>query len=579
MCGIAGVVSANGDEISLYLNTMLKSMQHRGPDGAGIMIGGEVQHEDKLEDLDFAKKGKIGLGHVRLAITGGALGLQPFQSKDGKLSLLHNGEIYNYKKLRQELSNETQFETNTDSEVIIRLTEKHYQGNLTDAFQKILPQLDGVWAIAITDNEQTIIARDKLGVRQIYYHINQNTITFASEKKPLWAISGKDADIKRLLPGHMAVLNDSGIKDIIFWSSESIKPDDHIENRKEAIETYGKAIQEAVRKRIDGKDHVGIIFSGGIDSFLIAYEVQKLGVGFTCYTAGREGATDIQWAIELANQYNFPLKVKMLSVDDIEKLIPEIIQDIEDYSLNQVEVSVPIYASVRMAQENGERVILSGQGADELFGGYPWYPTIVDREGYESFEKYSWDDAFLLYKECLEREDKISMAHSIELRVPFLDPEVVKVAFRISPKLKIDKDNDSLGKRTHREYCVSRGIPETIAFRMKEAAQHGANVHNAFEELANRKRISATELDAAGYDPNQTVTEKLGSSSRYGYRYGDHHLWKPLPQVQYYLDSVANSLDLLLPAPKQHIDKVNQKLEELSSIGQKGLQVRRGVVT
>lgn len=570
MCGIAGVVSANGDETSSYLKIMLESMQHRGPDGAGIMIGGKVQHEDKLENLDFGTKGKIGLGHVRLAITGGALGLQPFQSKDGKLSLLHNGEIYNYKKLRQELSDEAQFETNTDSEVIIRLLEKHYKGNLTEAVQEVLPHLDGVWAIAITDNKQSIIARDKLGVRQIYFHENNHTVTFASEKKPLWAISGKKADIRRLLPGHMAVLDGSGLKDMTFWSSESIKPDHHIQNRKEAVKAYGRAIQEAIRKRVDSKDHVGIIFSGGIDSFLIAYEVQKLGVDFTCYTAGREGATDIQWAKELANQYNFPLKVKMLSADDIEKLIPEIIQDIEDYSLNQVEVSVPIYASVRMAQENGERVILSGQGADELFGGYPWYPTIVDREGHESFEKYSWEDAFLLYKECLEREDKISMAHSIELRVPFLDPEVVKVAFQISPELKIDKENDTLGKRIHREYCVSRGIPETIAFRLKEAAQHGANVHNAFEELANKNGITAEQLEAAGYDPNQTVTEKLGSSSRYGYRYGDHHLWKPLPQVQYYLDSVADKMNLLLPCPKRHIEEVNKHLKELS-VDEKGV--------
>jgi asparagine synthase (glutamine-hydrolysing) len=155
------------------------------------------------------------------------------------------------------------------------------------------------------------------------------------------------------------------------------------------------------------------------------------------------------------------------------------------------------------------------------------------------------------------------VAHSIELRVPFLDPEVVKVAFQISPKLKIDKENDTLGKRIHREYCVSRGIPETIAFRLKEAAQHGANVHNAFEELANRQGISVEKLETAGYDANQTVTEKLGSSSRYGYRYGDHHLWKPLPQVQYYLDSVADKMDLLLPGPENHINEVNKQLKEL----------------
>lgn len=563
MCGIAGVVSVNEDETSSQLKTMLESMQHRGPDGAGLMIGGEVEHKDKLEEMNFNRKGKIGLGHVRLAITGGALGLQPFQSKDGKLSLLHNGEIYNYREIRDELWGEFEFETDTDSEVIIRLVEKYYQGDLTQTVRKVLPMLDGVWAIAITDNKQTVIARDKIGVRQIYYLNKEGAITFASEKKPLWALNGNGAQINRLLPGHMAVIDDSGIRDIIYWQPEAIRSPQHIEDKQEAIAAYGKAIQEAVRKRVAGKDRVGIIFSGGIDSFLIAYEVQKLGVDFTCYTAGREGATDIQWAKQLAEQYNFPLKIKMLTVEDIEKLIPEIIRDIEDYSLNQVEVSVPIYASVRMAQENGERVLLSGQGADELFGGYPWYATIVDREGYESFEKYSWEDAFLLYKECLEREDKITMAHSIELRVPFLDPQVVRVAFQIAPQLKINKGNDILGKRIHREYCVKRGIPETIAWRKKEAAQHGANVHDAFEELANKNGTTKTLLKAAGYDPAKTITEKLGSSSRYGYRYGDHHLWKPLPQVQYYLDSQADKIDLLLPEPKMHLDEINKQLQAM----------------
>ena len=205
-----------------------------------------------------------------------------------------------------------------------------------------------------------------------------------------------------------------------------------------------------------------------------------------------------------------------------------------------------------MAQEAGERVILTGQGADELFGGYPWYSTIVDEEGYGSFESYSWDDTFLLYKECLEREDKIAMAHSIELRVPFLDPKVINVAFNISPKLKITRGNDHLGKRIHREYCRSVGIPDDISFRKKEAAQHGANVHSAFEKLANQTHITEAMLEKAGYNPNLSVTEKLGSSSRYGFLYGNVHLWKPKLHVQYYLDSVAAQLKMLIPNVRKH---------------------------
>lgn len=561
MCGIAGIVSNNEDETGSCLKRMLASMQHRGPDGAGLMIGGNVEHKDKLDELDFdSGKGPIALGHVRLAITGGMIGLQPFQSRDKRFCLLHNGEIYNYKELRKEMDG-VDFQTQTDSEVILRLVEKYYDGDLAESVLKVLPQLDGVYALVVTDNRQTIIARDKIGVRQLYYFRNGEHIAFASEKKPLFAISGKNTSIERLLPGQLAIIDDgSNLQKQYFWTADELKTSAKIEEMAAAIEKYGKTIQEAVRKRVAGRERVGIIFSGGIDSLLIAYEVQQLGVPFTCYTAGREGAVDLEWARKLARRFDFSLKVDLLTTDDIERLIPQIIKDIEDHSLNQVEVSVPIYASVRMAQEAGERVILTGQGADELFGGYPWYAKIVDQEGYESFVGYSWEDTFLLYKECLEREDKIAMAHSMELRVPFLDPKVIRTAFEISPELKIMRGDDELAKRVHREYCVNRGIPPEIAFRKKEAAQHGANVHDAFEELAQRTEFSESLLNEIGYDPENTVLEKLGSSSRYGFRYGDHHLWKPLPHVQYYLDSHAAELDLLPAKAEKHWQEINRKL-------------------
>jgi asparagine synthase (glutamine-hydrolysing) len=568
MCGIAGIISKNNqNRIGKLLKRMLQTMQHRGPDGAGFTIGGIVERKRKLNELNFdEKEGNIGLGHVRLAITGGIDGLQPFQSNNGRLSLLHNGEIYNYRKLRSELNNNYKFETDTDSEVILKLLEKHYEGDLSTAVKQILPKLDGVYALAVTDNKQTVIARDKIGVRQLYFYTDDEYFAFASEKKPLISICGNFEKIRRLLPGHMITIEANNVQDFVFWTPESIWPTRYINDKKEALKAYGQTITDSIIKRTADQKRVGVIFSGGIDSFLIAHKLNNLNIPFTCYTAGRNGASDIEWASNLADKYNFPIKIKQLTLEEIENLIPQIIMDIEDYSLNQVEVAIPIYASVRMAQENGERVILTGQGADELFGGYPWYSKIVDQEGYKSFEQYSWNDTFLLYKECLEREDKIAMAHSIELRVPYLDPAVIKVAFQISPKLKISCGNDQLGKRIHREFCVSIGIPERIAFRKKEAAQHGANIHNVFEILASKTGVNKACLEKAGYDPNKSIMEKLGSSSRYGFLYGDHHLWKPMPQVQYYLDSHAANINLLSPKSKSHWEEVTCRLEAKGTI-------------
>lgn len=562
MCGIAGIVSSRYRELGPLLEEMLRSMQHRGPDGAGFVIGDDCERKKGLDELAFkGKKGNTALGHVRLAITGESTGLQPFRSEDRRLSLLHNGEIYNYRELSGEIDSNRLLTTGSDSEVLLRIIEKDYRGNLGQAVEKILPKLDGVYTLAITDQDQMVVARDKIGVRQLYYYAKNGLVAFASEKKPLLALGGGGIKIHRLPPGHMMIMRKKERDIKPFWSPNRITTKRRIRNSKKAIESYDHVIREAVRKRVKGKDRVGIIFSGGVDSFLIAYLVKRFGVSCRCYVAGKkDGAADLDWALRAGSEYGFPTMANALSVKDIRQLIPHVIRDIEDHSLNQVEVAIPIYAAVQMAQEAGERVILTGQGADELFGGYPWYPTIVDRDGYDTFVQRSWEDTFLLYKECLEREDKIAMAHSLELRVPFLDPEVIRIAFSIAPELKIKKGGDSKAKRIHREYCQSIGIPDEIAYRDKEAAQHGANIHNALEEIAGNHGLTAKLMKKVGYDPDRTVTEKLGSSSRYGFRYGQQHLWKPLPHVQFYLDSVAARLRLLSPSACLYWELIQRKL-------------------
>ncbi|MBE0541392.1 MAG: asparagine synthetase B [Verrucomicrobia bacterium] len=540
---------------------MLRTMHHRGPDGAGYVIGSNVDRRGRLEDLDFKnKRGRAALGHVRLAITGQASGLQPFQSQDRRVSFLHNGEIYNYQQLWAELESANNAPPRSDSEVVMRLLEQHYAGDLKEAVTRILPRLDGVYALAISDQKQTLVVRDRIGVRQLYYSKNGDRLAFASEKKPLWELFGRAAEINRILPGHLLAMDAQGSEMLRFWSPEQLRNEPMITNRDDALSVYGGAMRAAIQKRIHGRDRVGIIFSGGIDSVLVAYLVREAGVPFTCYTVGcGENAPDLIWARDVAKRLGFPLQEKVLTAAEVESLIPEIIRDIEDHSLNQVEVAVPIYIANRLAQEAGERVLLTGQGADELFGGYSWYSRVA-AESYDNFVARSWEDTCLLYKECLEREDKITMAHSMELRVPFLDPEVIRAAFRIAPELKVNQGEDLLGKRIHRDFCHAIGIPEDIAFRVKEAAQHGANVHDTLGTLADQRTPDEATLGAAGYDPDKSVTEKLGSSSRYGYRYGDAQLWKPAPRMQFLLDSHAARLGLLPPDAQRHWEEVNQRL-------------------
>lgn len=561
MCGIAGIVTMKDRDLGEPLRQMLEALEHRGPDGAGYVLGKSCKRSRSLDSLDFVnKKTNVALGHVRLEITGGPTGVQPFRSTDGRISVLHNGEIYNYEELKQELDRSSHLATGSDSEVLTRMIEEEYEGDLVMAVETVLPKLDGVYALAVSDRRHTVLARDKMGVRPLYYTLKHGLVGFASERRPLGTLGCEPADTRRLRPGHMLITDGNARQIRPFFDPESLRSGVSLTDVADAIHTYGRALEDAVRKRVHNHDHVGVIFSGGIDSFLIAYLVDRLGVPFTCYVAGREGSADTQWAADLARRFGWDLKTHTLSKREIEKLIPQIIGVIEDHSLIQVEVALPIFASVRMAQDTGERVILTGQGADELFGGYSWYATIVEREGYDMFEYRSWEDTLLLYKECLEREDKISMAHSVELRVPFLDPVVIRSAFQTAPELKIQGDGDKMGKRVHRKYATAIGVPDDIAWRSKEAAQHGADVHSAIEELAVDAGVTPERLEDARYDPECTVKEQLGSCSRYGYRYGQEEMWRAAPHVQFYLDSRAAELNMLPPKARSHWNGVRRQL-------------------
>jgi asparagine synthase (glutamine-hydrolysing) len=194
--------------------------------------------------------------------------------------------------------------------------------------------------------------------------------------------------------------------------------------------------------------------------------------------------------------------------------------------------------------------LLTGQAADELFGGYPWYRVIVEREGYAQFQFRMQDDLLQLYKETLEREDKITMAHSIELRVPYLDPDVITTAMSIAPQLKVLGGDDVLGKHVHRELAVEMGIPEEWAMRPKEAAQHGAGTHDLLDGLARRYGFSPQVAERVGYSVQDNVAEQLGSSARYGYRYSDPQMWEPQDHVQLFLDWVAYQNNLLNEADR-----------------------------
>ncbi len=545
MCGIAGVLERSGGNALPPVATMLESLRHRGPDGFGLYSVQGVQRATRFDDLSFAGESPLAFGHARLAIVGGLHGIQPFEGCRRGLVVLHNGEIYNHKALRARLAGSHDFTTATDSETIVHLLEEEYDGDLAGALAKALPQLDGVFALVVTDGRKVAIARDVLGVRQLYVEEGAGRIAFSSERKALWSVGVRGSG-ERLLPGHFAVLSAGGAELTRFREPPVSAPAGApvASGFDEAVRAYSTALRHAVATRVEDMGHLGVLFSGGIDSVLVAKLAKDAGARLTCYAAGTPGSSDLTVARDAARALGLEIRATELVPESVDAQLPRIIQTIESRNLAQVEVAFPVYASVRAAQEDGVRVMLTGQAADELFAGYPWYRTLADEEGYESLRQHLVDDLLRLYKETLEREDKISMAHSIELRVPYLDYGVVRVATGIDPHLTLPP-GDRLGKRIHREAAVRLGVPAELAFRPKEAAQHGAGVRGLLEEVARSHGFTPERAERAGrYSARASVLERLGSSQRYGYRYSRETKWETPDHLQMYLDSVAYSLRL-----------------------------------
>ncbi|MDH3973572.1 MAG: asparagine synthase-related protein [Deltaproteobacteria bacterium] len=531
-----------GKEATNDIYDMLYKMRHRGPDSHGVYLDGKVETGETLDDIrDFLEDAKIAMGHSRLSIVGQGKSTQPYVSCDGKLTMIHNGEIYNYQELSTLLLRNHNIKSESDSEVIIHLLEETYEGDLVDAVKKVMPLLDGMYALAVTDGERVVVTRDPVGKKPIYFIKNSNIIYFASERKALW--NGKEEPV-RLMPGQVIEISELGAK--VSDGFNYTMPQIDIVDFKEAVDLYKTALINAVNKRLGGLNEgkLGVIFSGGVDSVLIANLLQRAGKNIICYCTGREDSGDIIAARKVAEELGLELKATIIDERTVRDIIPEIIRSVEESGLLQVEVAVPMYMAAKMAAEDGIRVMYTGQAADEIFAGYPWYNDVLKDHGYLRLHEKLWEDLNYLYSDTLEREDKLTMAHSIELRAPFLDRDVIDIGMKISPRLKIESEDDNMRKRVHRQAAVELGVPPSLGFRAKDPAQSGSGIHGIVEKIA---------LGANEKIDEKLVEENIRRDKGSLYRYGDEEYGKSLTRS--YLQSIEEEIKKKYIPPFLNVEK------------------------
>ncbi len=468
MCGIAGII---GTDISKKLYDMIISLKHRGPDGTGVFVDGNVSYGN-INDLKIPE-GSFGMGHNLLSIVGCESDLQPLIYDN--YVLVCNGEIYNFKELGDKFN--INFKTDSDCEIIIRLIKKFDSGSLDDAIIKTIEQLDGDYAFAVYAGKSFAAVRDPVGVKPLYFGENkvEKTFAFASEKKALWKIG--ITDVMTLSPNSM--LYNKELVKISNTLNKTVNTQNLEKQSNLSKETLKKQLKEllitSIKKRVSGLSEVGILFSGGIDSTIIAKITDDLGIKACLYSVGHKDSADLKFARKTAGEMNLPLKTRVVDVEDVRKYLLPVLDAIEEFNIMKIGVGMPAYIASEMAHEDNLKVMLSGQGADELFGGYNRYLKFYEEKG-EMAQEDLKKDILNLYHVNLQRDDAVTMANSIELRVPYLDPDIINIAMNIPMKYKINKD-DTLRKCILREVGAELGVPEEIVKRPKKAAQYGSGIH------------------------------------------------------------------------------------------------------
>ncbi len=469
MCSIIGI---NGQNVNNRLFKMLNILKHRGPDATGIYSNGKLffneEINDKIDESEFI------LAHNLLSIVGNNE-IQPIKS--GNLVLIANAEIYNYEKLLLDY-NLDNFKTNSDCEIILKLIEKFYGNNLKEAVLKTISLLDGDYAFCVYDNKDYVAVRDEIGVKPLHYAFDENTFSFSSESKALKAINLNNS---QSLNPRYAIVNNSLLKiRDEFTRYESKIP---YEDLKNELKTN---LLEATKKRTKNLDHVALLFSAGVDSTLIAILLKKLNVNTTLYTIGTENSQDLKFSKKVAKDIDLPLKTWIINQEIIEKQLEDTINTIEDTNLMKIGVGMTIKLTSQLASKDNQKVILSGQGADELFCGYNRYKNKYDTPA-ELLDELT-HDLNNMYHVNLERDDKATMSNSIELRVPFLDRNVIETAVKTPIKYMLHSNEDKIRKHILREVAYEMGVPEYIAFRPKKAAQYGTGIDKIIKKKILKKK-------------------------------------------------------------------------------------------
>ena len=470
MCGITAIfnIHAGASGLRQQALQMSKRIRHRGPDWSGIYQGRTAI-----------------LAHERLSIVDPASGGQPLKSPDGRLILTVNGEIYNHRELREELKNDYTFQTGSDCEVILALYQKYGKD--------FIEKLNGIFAFALYDEAEDtyLIARDPIGVIPLYIgHDDEGHLLVSSELKGL---EGFASEYRPFPPGYYFFSRD---KDYTRWYERDWMDYDKVKDNPASVQALHDALEAAVRRQLMSDVPYGVLLSGGLDSSITSaiakkYAAKRVETGgkadawwpqLHSFAVGLKGAPDLAAAKKVADYIGTVHHEINYTIEEGLDAIRDVIYYIETYDVTTVRASTPMYLLARVIKSMGIKMVLSGEGADEVFGGYLYFHKAPDARAFHEETVRKLGKLYMY--DCL-RANKSLAAWGVEGRVPFLDKEFLDTAMRLNPEAKMCPGK-TIEKRILREAFADM-LPQEIAWRQKEQFSDGVG----YSWIDTLKRITS----------------------------------------------------------------------------------------
>jgi len=478
MCGIGGCFGVADTET---INRMLDALPHRGPNDRGIHV---------FNNTVF--------GHTRLSIVDVAKGHQPILANDGRTGIICNGEIYNFQQIREKLLSKYEFTSGSDSEVVLHLYREMGPDCVYD--------LDGMFAFAIYDGDDYMLARDPIGIKPLYYGYVKNNLYFSSELGAM-SLAGVE-EVHEFPPGHYYTPREGFVQ---YYQVPPIQQH-MLADVEEASALIRSRFIKAVKKRLlaDKEVHVGSFCSGGLDSSLVAAiaaddipHLHTFVVGMKD-AAGQE-SDDLMASRIAAKHIGSTHHEYIFTEEEYYEALPVVINKLETYDPSLVRCAVPCYFTCKCAADY-VTVVLTGEGADEIFAGYQYMKHLPRGRVNPEAQRLLAG----VHNINLQRADRMGMLFSLELRVPFFDVSMIDLAMRIPPELKIWEHNgDLIEKWILRKAFEGTGyLPDDILWRYKVQYTQGAGCEDLGERLAESE-LSDDEFERIkGENPQAVINCK-----------------------------------------------------------------------